>query len=165
MKGNYRIRPLVEADFRDAVTLILDVYTGFCKDEVTPEGLKRLRYALDFDLHGPDVVYQRLKQPFMFVAESAGQVIGVISGSQDRVKQLFVAGEYHKRGIAAALLTRYESEVARSLGPNAGDIVIRVRSSLYAWRFYQQHGFKRTTGIRSYRGFSIYPMKKALLSR
>jgi hypothetical protein len=41
-----------------------------------------------------------------------------------------------------------------------GSDEIQIRASLYASAFYQKQGYKKTTGIRSFHGLKIQPMKK-----
>ena len=40
--------------------------------------------------------------------------------------------------------------------------VIYVSSSLYAQKFYEKMGYKKSTGIRKKKGFVYQPMKKIL---
>ena len=59
-------------------------------------------------------------------------------------------------------MTRFEQECARQ-----GGSAIKVAATLYALPFYLEMGYRRTTGVRAYRGFGgsglVYqPMKKIL---
>ncbi len=39
---------------------------------------------------------------------------------------------------------------------------IKTRASLFAVPFYRKMGYKKTTGIRKFKGLKIQPMKKIL---
>ena len=43
-----------------------------------------------------------------------------------------------------------------------GSKKIKIRASLFAVPFYKKMGYKKTTGIRNFKGLKIQPMKKIL---
>jgi len=43
-----------------------------------------------------------------------------------------------------------------------GSKIIKIRASVYATPFYQKLGYKKTTGIRKFKGLKHYSMKKTL---
>jgi len=45
---------------------------------------------------------------------------------------------------------------------NSGEFFRKSAVREYAAPFYQKIGYKKTTGIRNFRGLKVYPMKKAL---
>jgi len=92
-----------------------------------------------------------------FVAIENNKIIGIVRGRSNRVVNLFVDGKNHKKGIGKMLMTKFEAECAKK-----GSKEIKIRASIYATPFYQKLGYKKTTGIRNFKGLKIYPMKKAL---
>jgi hypothetical protein len=55
---------------------------------------------------------------------------------------------------------KYETACLR-----AGSRELRVRASLYAIRYYESVGYRKTTGVRDFHGLSVQPMRKRLRSR
>jgi GNAT superfamily N-acetyltransferase len=84
-------------------------------------------------------------------------LVGLVRGLENRVVNLFVKGEYHRRGIGTKLMRRIETELRKR-----GVREIKPRASLYAVPFYQSLGYTKTTGIRNFLGLKIQPMKKTL---
>jgi len=78
-------------------------------------------------------------------------------GRKNRIKNLFVLGEEHKKGVGKKLIKLFEKEVKKRNYNHT-----KVNSSIYAIFFYQKMGYKKTTGIRNFNGLKIQPMKKNL---
>jgi GNAT superfamily N-acetyltransferase len=98
----------------------------------------------------------------VYVAETNGEIVGVLRGRKNRLASLFVRGDYHRQGIGRELVERFEQESLRQ-----GVTVIRVAATLYAVPFYLALGYKRSTGVRTGwsfegRGLKIQPMRKVL---
>lgn len=81
----------------------------------------------------------------------------MIRGRKGRIINLFVVGKHHQKGIGKLLVNRFELESRKQ-----GSKEIKVRASLYAVPFYQKMGYKKTTGIRNFRGLKVWPMRKEL---
>ncbi len=92
-----------------------------------------------------------------YVAEENDKIVGYIKGSADRIANLFVKGETHKRGVGKKLVELLEKEAKKQ---NSKEI--KIKSSIYAVPFYQKMGYKKTTGVRNFHGLKIQPMKKTL---
>jgi len=92
-----------------------------------------------------------------FVAEENNKIIGYIKGSKDRIGNLFVLGNSHKKGVGKKLVELLEKEAK-----NQNSKEIKIRSSIYAVPFYQKMGYKKTTGVRNLHNLNIQPMKKIL---
>ncbi len=92
-----------------------------------------------------------------FVAEENNKIIGYIKGSKDRIGNLFVLGNSHKKGVGKKLVELLEKEAK-----NQNSKEIKIRSSIYAVPFYQKMGYKKTTGVRNLHNLKIQPMKKIL---
>jgi GNAT superfamily N-acetyltransferase len=154
MKGMEVVRrKLVRDDAPQVASLIAEVYEEFCRDEANPTSLDQFVRGMKRSAQDPDRAYGKIAKPIMLVAVYRDEIVGVIMGEPNRIKQLFVRGSFHRLGIAAKLVERFERR-ARALG--ATDI--RVRSSPYAEPFYSRQGFRKTTGIRTYHGMRNYPM-------
>ncbi len=105
-------------------------------------------------------LYQKLLKPITMVASTEeGELVGIISGTRNRINKLFVKSGYHRRGIATELYRRYGSEAIR-----AGTTTLKVRASLFGEPFYASVGFKRSTGVRKHHGMKHAPMLKSLVA-
>jgi GNAT superfamily N-acetyltransferase len=102
----------------------------------------------------------------VFVAETGDQIVGVLRGSENKLRSLFVRGDYHRQGVARQLVQHFEAACV-----GQGSNVIRLAATLSAVPFYLKMGYKRSTGVRygvsfEGRGLKIQPMKKVInLSR
>lgn len=86
-----------------------------------------------------------IQAQIMLVAEDKeGHIVGVLRGRPDRLQSLFVAGAWHGQGIGRQLVERFETQALAEKTR-----AIRVASSLFAVRFYQRLGYKKTTGVRA----------------
>lgn len=92
-----------------------------------------------------------------YVAEENNKIIGYIKGNKDRIANLFVLGNSHKKGVGKKLVGLLEKEAKKQ---NSKEI--KIRSSIYAVPFYQKMGYKKTTGVRNFHNLKIQPMKKIL---
>ena len=76
----------------------------------------------------------------VYIAEIAGRIAGFVAvkdhgGGQGYLHQIFVAPEFHRRGIGSTLL-----ELAKELAP-AGLCLHTLQRNLQAAAFYERHGF------------------------
>ena len=95
--------------------------------------------------------------PTHLVAAKDAKVVGLVSGAENRLVNLFVAGSLHRQGIATQLHRRFEIACRK-----AGYRTMVVRSSLFAVPFYKSVGYRKTTGVRSLHGIRAQPMRKRL---
>ena len=59
-------------------------------------------------------------------------------------------------GIGKKLITQFEKQALKQ-----GSNKIKIKSSLYAVNFYQNRGYKKSTGIKTaFKGLNFQPMKK-----
>ena len=106
-------------------------------------------------------LYRKLAKPIMILAVTdEPEIVGIIAGTRNRITKLFVKDGFQRHGIATQLFQHFASEAVL-----AGASEIKVRSSLYAERFYASVGFKKTTGIRMHGGMKHYPMRKRLAGK
>jgi len=150
-----RIRRYQDGDAKAVARLISKTYAQFNSTEGSPEAVQQYvaRYNPDGDF---EEIRKRLRRtPCCWVAVDDSRVVGVIRGIGNRLINLFIAGPYQRRGIAARLVRRYEMSRRK-----AGYSEVVLRSSLYAVPFYQAVGYKKTTGVRTLHGLKVQPMKK-----
>jgi GNAT superfamily N-acetyltransferase len=160
------IRDYREEDAQEVGQLIADVYSVFNLDFAPPEELGPLLGPFQY-ARSPEKVHQQaiarvIRSEMVFVAEEAGEIVGVLRGRKERLASLFVRGDRHRQGIGRRLVERFEQECR-----DQGVAVIRVAATLYAVPFYLALGYKRSTGVRSGwsfegRGLRYQPMKKIL---
>ena len=153
-----KIRPYRTDDARAMATLISATYSQFNRVEGTEVAVQG--YVDHFDPNGKseDEIRALFAQtPIRMVAVVRSRIVGVLRARGNRIVNLFVDGAFHRKGIATQLIWRYENTCQKG-----GLTEIVLRSSLYAIPFYEALGYKKTTGIRSFRGLKIQPMKKRL---
>lgn len=150
-------RKLIKKDINEVALLITGVYEKYCKDEASKNIIDNFKSNLNPQLYDEKNLYNKIKRNIMFVASDNNKIIGVIIGDLGKINKLFVDGNYHKQGIAKKLYNLLENK-NKKMKVNE----IKVKSSIYALKFYQKQGFKKTTGLRNYYGMSNFPMKKKL---
>jgi len=152
------IRKFRIQDTKEAAKLILKTYGKFCSGDATEEA--NLRYLTQYDTRQNKIAelekkFRRTKISFVAVVNNS--VIGVIRGDEKRIWNLFVNGNYHRRGVAKSLVETFEKEAKKHKAKK-----IKIIASLYSVPFYVSVGYKKTTGIRNYKGIKVQPMKKVL---
>ncbi|NIV29652.1 MAG: GNAT family N-acetyltransferase [Anaerolineae bacterium] len=164
--SNIMIRPYGDSDARAVGILIADTFSEFNLAPLAPDQrdlfLGPFLHARSPDKDHQVAIARAIRSEMVFVAERQGEILGVLRGRTTRLGSLFVRGDQHRRGIGRGLVTRFEQECARQ-----GGGAIKVAATLYAVPFYLEMGYRRTTGVRAYRGFGgtglVYqPMKKVL---
>ena len=102
-----------------------------------------------------------LRGAICFVAEANGEIVGigngVVENGRGRVSLLFVLPEYFRKGIGRKLMKRLEEYFIRNNVRYS-----YLRSSSLALAFYQDFGYKKTSGMKKSFGIKYYPMKKVL---
>jgi len=103
-----------------------------------------------------------IRADMVFVADDEGEVVGVLRGSTDRLRSLFVRSDHHRQGLGRRLVERFEREC---LGQGA--TTIGVASTLYAVPFYASVGYEKTNGVQTMKSFDgsglqYQPMEKVL---
>jgi GNAT superfamily N-acetyltransferase len=160
------IRDYCEKDAQSVGRLIADTFSEFNLGFASPA---QRRAFLGPFLHArsPEQAHQEaiarvIRSEMVFVAEEAGEIVGVLRARRQRLASLFVRGDCHRQGIGRKLVEHFEEESRRQ-----GVTVIRVAATLYGVPFYLALGYKRSTGLRSGRSFEgrglpYQPMKKLL---
>lgn len=154
-----KIRKFQNKDAVPCAKLIYNVFKKYNgKDYFELDGVAQVLDSLDVNkLSGTDILMIFKNCKIVYVAIEDKKIVGVIRGSENKVTSLMVAGQFQKIGIGTKLIGKFERE-AKNLGAES----ITIKSSIFAVNFYQQHDYKKTTGIRNFRGLKIFNMKKVL---
>jgi GNAT superfamily N-acetyltransferase len=133
-------RPTAE-EAKQALDLALRMFTEYEMPEYEPEALENFKLAL------------KIKNAF--VATKNGKIIGMINERGDgHVSMLFVDGDYHRNGIATALMKHIADDL------KSKDIKqITVNSSPFGIPFYENYGFTATDEMQRKDGFIYLPMR------
>ena len=153
------IRKFQKQDTRQVSRLIYRTFRKFNGREYFRKGIIR-EYLDQYDTgkHTAQYLYERFRQnPVFLVAVDGGRIIGMIRGGKTGIGNLFVEGNRHRKGTGTKLMAEFEKRVGRLKAEK-----LKVRSTLYATPFYQSVGFRKTTGIRNFRGHKTQPMMKIL---
>ncbi|MBT4849731.1 GNAT family N-acetyltransferase [Candidatus Parcubacteria bacterium] len=153
-----KIRQFKKADTKDVARLISHTYAKFNKTEGSKKAIQDYIDRVDpkkNDLKNLEENF--LNSAFIYVAVYKNKIVGMVRGRKNRGTNLFVDGTYHKMGIGRQLMQKFETSVKK-----IGSKEIRIRASLYAVPFYTKVGYKKTTGVRTFHGLKIQPMKKLI---
>ena len=161
-----QIRQYHPSDAPAVGVLIADTYSEYNLAELSPEDrakfLGPFHFARSSQQNHREEIARVLQADMVFVAEDAGELVGVLRGRAGRLQSLFVRGDHHRQGIGRRLVEHFESECTRQ-----DSRVIRVAATLYAVPFYMALGYTRSTGLRTLtsfegRGLQYQPMKKTI---
>jgi GNAT superfamily N-acetyltransferase len=160
------IRPYQEDDAGVVGILIADTYSAFNlaflpADKRGPF-LGPFQYARSPEPARQEALRAVIRAPLVYVAEDAGEIVGVLRGRRERLASLFVRGDRQLQGIGRRLVACFEEESA-----GQGVRLIRVAATLYATPFYLALGYKKSTGLRcgwsfEGHGLKVQPMRKIL---
>ena len=154
-----RFRRFQNSDIKQIAEIKLAVYSAFNKSEYFDKKSVSKYSAFTH----PQKSEQELLEAFevrgaiCYVAEDKSQILGYILGRASRIINLFVLGTAHNKGVGRSLVELFEKEAGKQ-----NTSVIKIRSSLYATPFYQKMGYKKTTGVRNFRGLKVQPMQKII---
>jgi GNAT superfamily N-acetyltransferase len=160
------IRDYREDDAPSVGRLIADTFGEFNLAYASPQEqvllLGPFQYAESQEPAHQAAIAEAIEADMVFVAEDGGEIVGVLRGRPDKLQSLFVRKDHHRHGIGRALVEHFERECRRREAT-----VIKVQATLFAVPFYQNVGYKKTTGARSCRifegtRFPYQPMKKIL---
>jgi GNAT superfamily N-acetyltransferase len=150
------IRKFKDSDTEETSLLISNTFAEFNNKEGSKKAIQN--YIDMYNSKITDIKYIKnnfFRTDIFFVATHKNKIVGMIRGKENRIINLFVDGKYHNRGIAKKIVERFEQECIKK-----GTLEIKVRPSLYSASFYQKVGYKKTTGVRNFRGLNIFPMRK-----
>lgn len=146
-------------DTLEVTNLIINTFKKFNSNDVfNQNGVKWYLNFYDPKTKSIDEIYSTFKKsPISFIVKENNIIIGTIRGTKNKITDLFVDKKHHKKGIGKKLMLKYEEEAIKQ-----GSKYIKLQSSPYAIEFYKRLGYKKTTGIRNFKGLKINPMKKIL---
>lgn len=98
----------------------------------------------------------------IWIAYDQNKIVGIVRGSKDNILNLFVEDQYARHGIGSQLVKKFEEKCLVE-----GFSYVRLSSTVEAVGFYENLGYKKTTGLRmarysGKRGFEYQPMMKPL---
>ena len=145
------------SDLQEIANLIRETFRKFNSKEGNKKGIKKYLDYYDTRKNINKIKQTFSKNTIFFVIKKKNKIIGLIRGRKNKIENLFVKGEYHKRGIGKKLVEKFEKEAKKQKSKE-----IMIRASLYSVPFYKKMGYKKTTGMRNIKGIKIQPMKKRL---
>jgi len=143
-----KIRKYQKEDLGQVCELICCVFKQFQSLEGTKDSVEHYLSYYNYKVNGESLNVAFLSSPIMLVAEDNNKIVGVLRGKENRLVNLYVIGEYHRKGIGGRLYCEFEKRVLK-----LGSKQVKIRSSLYAVPFYQRYGYKKVTGVRTGKRF------------
>ncbi|MCR5507098.1 MAG: GNAT family N-acetyltransferase [Lachnospiraceae bacterium] len=148
----FEIRPIMKHEWEDAMQLAWDTFLIFEAPDYSIKGVHSFKSFVR------DPLLKRMYTYGEYVAIGAfadNRIVGIIGvRNANHVSLLFVDKDYHRKGIASALLNRYYRD-ARA----AGLTYVTVNSSPYAVEFYHKFGFVNTDHEIEKDGIRFTPMR------
>ncbi len=154
-----RFRRFQNSDIKQIAEIKLAVYSTFNKSECFDKKAASKYLAFTHPQKSEQELLEafKVRGAICYVAEDKNQILGYILGRTNRIVNLFVLGRVHNKGVGRGLVELFEQAAKKQ-----NTSVIKIRSSLYATPFYQKMGYKKTTGVRSFRGLKVQPMQKII---
>jgi len=150
------LRKFKNKDTKNVASLVGDTFAMFNSKEGDKKAIRNyIEFYKTNDIDKVKKIFA--KSTIFFVAVDNGKIVGMVRGNSNRIFNLFVLGSYHKKGIGTKLLNKFEMESKKNKSN-----VIKIRSSLFAFNFYKKMGYKKSTGIRLFKGIKVHPMKKII---
>lgn len=149
------IRPLHEEELPAALTLVWDVFTEFEAPDYTPQGVETFRRFIAPETF---VAQYRSRAIRTWGAFRDKKLVGVLATRNgNHISLLFVDKDFHRQGIARALLLRVYDH-CRTFPTTK----ITVNSSPYAVEAYRRLGFAASDTERTVDGIRFTPMEYLL---
>ncbi len=155
------LRKFRKDDLEQVASLIHRTYKKFNNNEFfEKEALQNYLNHYNLKVNSSENLLKNFKRSTIFyVFEENKKIIGMIRGTDTKIINLFVDAKQQRKGLGRKLVEKFEKEAIE-----LGSSEIKIRASLYAVAFYQRMNYKKTTGLRNFRGLKIIPMKKVLYS-
>jgi GNAT superfamily N-acetyltransferase len=166
----YKMLTIRKYQKKDSVAvgkLIADTFLKYNLSFASPEDQQKFlgpfRNARSKSQSHQNEIAKMISAPMVFVAvHDKKKIIGVLRGSKEKMRSLFVLGNSHRKGVGQKLVDRFEKECVAQ-----GSKLIKLMATIYAIPFYQKMGYKKTTGTRKMNcldgtGLPYQPMKKVL---
>jgi ribosomal protein S18 acetylase RimI-like enzyme len=147
------IRRFKKEDAKDVSKLISKTFNEFVAPNFMGKGIEK--YLKE---QTPEKQIEKSKTRDIYVVTVNNKIVGVIKGNKkNKVTSLFVDKKYHGKGIARDLMNKLERLYKKKSAKK-----MLVSSSLYAQKFYEKIGYKKTTRLIKKEGMVYQPMKKIL---
>ena len=127
------IRPFTEDDAVPASRIIQTCYTTLNLGDYAPDGIRS--QLLD---NSPEKLVESSRTTRLFVAVTDGEVVGIGGYNPERIRTVFVAPAFHRRGIGSLIVSHALND-ARQHGIKH----LESWSTPLAEDFYQNLGFKK----------------------
>lgn len=148
-----QIKLIDKTELDKGFALIWDVFREFVAPDYTEEGIKTFYEQF--------IIGAKFRDKFntgaevMYGAYVEDKLVGVLSISQyNTVSCVFVAKEYHRRGVGTKLFSFVIERLKKE-----GVKKIKLNASPYAVLFYHSLGFKDAGAKSSYKGIVYTPME------
>ena len=150
------VRCAYNSDWDGAMKLAWDTFVSFDAPDYSPEGIKNFYNFVHDDMLRKMFVAGHYQ---LFVAVDEGRCVGMLSLREKKhISLLFVDENYHRNGIASALL-RFVSRYALA---EEGVDRLTVNASPYAIGFYHKKGFRDVQPETVADGIRFTPMELTL---
>lgn len=149
---NYQIHQASPDDVLPALNLALRVFMEFEAPEYEQGAVSE--FKADCVENKEYIENYTSNKHLMFIAVDNKEIVGIVNErGNGRISMLFVDGEYHRQGIATALMERIVCELKlRRIDK------ITLHSSPYGVPFYKHFGFVPTDNEQKKDGFIFTPM-------
>ncbi len=150
------VRCAYHSDWDGAMKLAWDTFVRFDAPDYSAEGVENFRKFVNDDMLRKMFVAGHYQ---LFVATEGEKYVGMLSLREKKhISLLFVDENYHRHGVASALL----KFVCRYALTEEGIDRLTVNSSPYAVKFYHKKGFKDLQGETEADGIRFTPMELVL---
>jgi len=152
----YTIRQATSEDVRPALVFTLSVFMRFDAMYYEPQAIDSFKddiaRTMNDETYLKDIINGK---SLLFIALDGDKIIGVIGNmvKENEISALFVDGDYHRQGIATALMNRMVCELKLR-----GFDYITVDASPYGLPFYIDFGFTPTDFEKRQNGFVFTPL-------
>ena len=150
------VRCAYNSDWDGAMKLAWDTFVSFDAPDYSQEGIENFHRFVNDDM---------LRKMFLagqyqlFVAVENEKCVGMLSlRERQHISLLFVDEEYHRHGIATALINYLKRYALTEEGVDR----LTVNSSPYAVGFYHKKGFRDTSEETEADGIRFTPMELML---
>lgn len=149
-----RIQKFKKEQARKVSKLVTNSFNEFVAPSFSKKGRKKWLLHIN-----PAAFIERSKsgKREYYIALHNNRIIGIIGITKNyRIPLLFVDKKFHRKGVAKRLINKVELMFIKK-----GLKIIKINSSLYAVKFYEKTGYKKSRGIIK-KDMVFQPMKKIL---
>ena len=147
------IRKFKKQDVDEVYKLVSKTFKEFVSSDFSKRKIKEW-----LEEQYPEKQIERSKTRDVYVAIIKNKIVGMIEALPNKkISRLFIDKSYHKKGIASSLLDKIEA-----LYRKRGAKKLAVWSSLYAVKFYEKLGYRKSRGLVKKDGAVYQPMAKIL---